>query len=339
MELRVFLWSKPSDDAIVVEVQHLQGDRLIFEKYAGFLLDAASGRFVAANFQPVTSDELNVESLKSAEEIFQEVMPTTTEQTLESFGDAMENASFSLKSDRMDVRIAGMEQLCFLSDPRQTTRLGISILTSRAILFGVESILGDNEALCTQIKEIRHIVITTIRVPQQDKSSGDGNSRDPLEIVGPNGVLLNLALTVLKQALEVLVFLYDIYSVDSKGETDSMAAVVKSFLEHAREVLRTDLLSVLVEVIGRASQEPHSACLSAMCLRLIVTASGTVLPDETKSQALDAASTALEYGQSKHAKLEAETRWFIQAIGGQSETNEAAVKAADEAIQNTGRCP
>lgn len=273
---------------------------------------------------------------------------------------ALEIAASLLKKDRMDARQLGMETLCLLTDPIKSG-IDTALLASKVVLFGSvdakqvgESslLVGEDDFMPAEELGIREAVLSLVQFgklseyidfeaaeEEENERSGRGLAAEDHDVTSEefNALLHNLALAVLANSLEVLGQHGDemarIGGNKSGGVSinNNVAAVstqnieaptnANAFLEETKEISKKELLSTLLNVLGKAESKPHDACLSAQCLRSLFQASKKAKRKARDLNAKQIVNTALDVGSRTHVKLETETRNVIREL---EKTDDAA---------------
>ena len=275
--------------------------------------------------------------------------PSSNNQQSQSQEDsllALEIAASLLKKDRMDARRLGMETLCLLTDP---TKSGIqtALLASKVVLFGSihagqdeDNDNDDEDELDTMPPEelgVREAILSLVQFGKLGEYIDfEQVQEEHAEEKEFNALLHNLALAVLANALEVLEQYglqmaqvgsrrnwkdddnsgYGVASATAAsaigGETASTNAT--TFLQETQEISKRELLSTLLNVLGKAESKPHDACLSAQCLRSLFQASKKAKRKARDLNAKQIVNTALDVGRRTHVKLETETKKIIKEL-------------------------
>lgn len=245
---------------------------------------------------------------------------------------ALEIAASLLKKDRMDARQLGMETLCLLTDP---TKSGIetALLASKVVLFGAvdagnELLLEDDDYMPAEDLGVREAILSLVQFGrlgeyidfEEEEDAGANLHAEEKEF---NALLHNLALAVLANALDVLEqHGNEMARIGSNANPDASNVAVaraaateetsstntNAFLEETKEISKRELLSTLLNVLGRAESKPHDACLSAQCLRSLFQASKKAKRKARDLNAKQIVNTALDVGRRSHVKLENETK-------------------------------
>jgi hypothetical protein len=227
---------------------------------------------------------------------------------------AIEIAASLLRKDRMDARRLGMESLCLLTDPSKTG-METALLASQIVLFGsVQEAAGDEADFIPDELGIREAILSLVQFGRLgeycDFESDDEEEENATGVEREfNEVLHNLALAVLANALQVL-----------EGHGNEMAASEDSkpsangFLEESKGISKRELLSTLLNVLGKAESKPHDACLSAQCLKSLFQASKEAKRRARDLNAKQIVMTALDVGKRTHVKLETETKNIMKEL-------------------------
>jgi len=328
VEMHLSLWKTPPNnpqDGILVELQRRSGDSIAFHRYSRTILDAAMGL--------IEVDEIPAEMLddvmysKRVQRLLTSELQNQDSQEHENAIIALEIAHGLIMKDRMDARTLGMESLCLLTDPKKTGIL-TATLASHVVLLGstqgveipgVESekasILMDE----TPFQEIRDSILSLVqfsRIGAEEEDDDVEQSADSEHLT----LLHNLALAVLANALDVIEN-PDRYQPDpedtkprSRLRTASSNEVANEFLQQTDELSKKELLSTLIAELGKASQKPHNATLSAKCIGSLCRASDEAKRRAKELGAKNVVSTALDVGVRTHLKLETECKKVVQAL-------------------------
>eukprot|EP00979_Chaetoceros_neogracilis_P006655 scaffold1355_cov165-Chaetoceros_neogracile.AAC.8 len=292
---------EPSEEIMItiIEAQRRKGCAVIFHRYCKNLLDAAQGCFEVKN--DGTKQFHRVEVEKKDDEGENSLL-------------AIEIAASLLRKDRMDARRLGMESLCLLTDPSKTG-METALLASQIVLFGsVQEAAGDEADFIPDELGIREAILSLVQFGRLgeycDFESDDEEEENATGVEREfNEVLHNLALAVLANALQVL-----------EGHGNEMAASEDSkpsangFLEESKGISKRELLSTLLNVLGKAESKPHDACLSAQCLKSLFQASKEAKRRARDLNAKQIVMTALDVGKRTHVKLETETKNIMKEL-------------------------
>jgi len=257
---------------------------------------------------------------------------------------ALEIAASLLAKDRIDARRLGMESLCLLTDPTKTG-MDTAVLASQLVLFGsIRSSSPDQNTDDDDVGVgefapdgdelgIREAILSLVQFGKlgdcygdldSDDDDVDGNGNKNGEVEDEfNQILHNLALAVLANALEVLelhgkqtsgLMGSTIASASNASLNNGQMPCANTFLEESKEMTNRELLSSLLNVLGKAESKPHDACLSAQCLRSLFQASKEAKKKAKELNAKQIVMTALDVGQRTHVKLEKETQNIIRVL-------------------------
>mmetsp|Transcript_11405 Transcript_11405/g.16255 ORF Transcript_11405/g.16255 Transcript_11405/m.16255 type:complete len:479 (+) Transcript_11405:172-1608(+) len=323
VEMHLSLWKTQSlsmGDGIVVELQRRKGCSMTFHRYARHILDAAMGEL---DFK---GGEVSALYSKKAERMLKMQSSAATEQ--ENAIIAIEIAHGLIMKDRMDARQLGLESLCLLTDPTKTG-IQTAIIASRVVLLGTTQLQSSDDMIYDEsvFQEVRDTILGLIQLKRIGEESAesadedDGNNSDD-EFDGHKAqekehlsLLHNLALAVLANALDVI----ENEDMDTEPEDTKPAAmppsqIANTFMEGAQETTSKELLSTLISELGKASNKPHNACLSAKCLGSLCRASRKARKRAKELGAKTVVSTALDVGVRTHAKLETECKKVIKVL-------------------------
>jgi hypothetical protein len=292
---------EPSEESktTIVEAQRRKGCPVVFHRYCRNLLDAAQGCF-----------ELKDYNVKQYHRVEVEKKDDEGENSLL----AIEIAASLLKKDRMDARRLGMESLCLLTDPSKAG-METALLASQIVLFGsVQEELGDEADFIPDELGIREAILSLVQFGRLgeycDFESDDEEEENATGVEAEfNEVLHNLALAVLANALEVL-----------EGHGKKLAAPedakpsANDFLQESKAISKRELLSTLLNVLGKAESKPHDAYLSAQCLKSLFQASKEAKRRARDLNAKQIVMTALDVGKRTHVKLENETKNIMKEL-------------------------
>jgi len=140
-------------------------------------------------------------------------------------------------------------------------------------------------------------------------------------------LLNNLALAVLANALDVMENYEDFAAAveqehqeeDTKMpanrvRADTSDSIASKFMEDAKDFTNLEILSTLIQELGKAANKPHNACLSAKCLRGLCGASDDAKRRAKELGAKNVVNTALDVGVKTHAKLEKECKLVVKVL-------------------------
>jgi len=324
VEMHLSLWKTMSEKAgIVVELQRRKGDSIVFHRYSRFILDAAIGDFNTEQHLETHGQDLDIVYSKKVQRLLNldRTGWSSTAAEYENAVIAIEIAHGLLMKDRMDARQLGLESLCLLTDPKKTG-ITTALITSHVVLLGtatgIEGLYANGEDEKEELvldeapfQGIRQAILSLVQFGRigDDEDFDDEDDEDTM------GVLNNLALAVLANSLDV-VENQDRYDENpeetekkpSAIRTPSSSSVAGAFLEESNELSKSEILSTLISELGKASQKPHNACLSAKCIGSLCRASKKAKRRAKELGAKQVVSTALEVGVRTHLKLETECK-------------------------------
>mmetsp|Transcript_11864 Transcript_11864/g.22212 ORF Transcript_11864/g.22212 Transcript_11864/m.22212 type:complete len:466 (+) Transcript_11864:159-1556(+) len=310
VEIHLTLWkasrTEESDSGeekvqTIVEAQRRKGCAVVFHRYCRNLLDAAQGCF----------DPKEEEIRNSCHRV--ELQKKDNNEGENSLL-AIEIAASLIRKDRMDARRLGMESLCLLTDPTKTP-METALLASQIVLFGsAQDDMSQEADYISDELGIREAVLSLVqfgRLGDYCDYESDGEEEDNATGVEAefNDVLHNLALAVLANALEVL----ETHG-GSMARSETSKPPANTFLEESKEISKRELLSSLLNVLGKAESKPHDACLSAQCLRSLFQASKEAKRRARDLNAKQIVMTALDVGRRTHVKLENETENIMREL-------------------------
>lgn len=329
VEMHLSLWKTPAgspQDGILVELQRRNGDSIAFHRYSRTILDAAMGLIEADDIPHDMLDDMMYS--KRVQRLLSSELKNQQAQEHENAIIALEIAHGLVMKDRMDARTLGLESLCLLTDPRKTG-IVTATLASHVVLLGstagieipgVENqksggIMVDE----APFQEIRESIISLVqfsRIGDEDEDDADDESADNVHMT----LLHNLALAVLANALDVIENpeRFESEPEDTKPRsrlrTSSSAEVANEFLQQSDEFSKKEILSTLIAELGKASQKPHNAALSAKCIGSLCRASDEAKRRAKELGAKNVVSTALDVGVRTHLKLETECKKVVKAL-------------------------
>ncbi len=187
-------------------------------------------------------------------------------------------------------------------------------------------------------QEIRETILSLVQFHRigdeaefdDDADDLDGEGRYPEEREHL-GVLHNLALAVLANALDVIEnnerYDEEPEETDKKpaargrARTESASSITNTFMGEAKDLSNLDILSTLIQELGKAEKKPHNACLSAKCIGSLCRASDDARRRARELGAKNVVNTALEVGVKTHLKLETECKKVVHAINMENEDN------------------
>lgn len=258
---------------------------------------------------------------------------------------ALEIAASLLKKDRMDARQLGVETLCLLTDPIKAG-MQTALLASKVVLFGsvdAGNELLDDDYIPSEDLGIREAILSLVQFGKLGEYADfDEEEDDQVANINPedkefNALLHNLALAVLANALDVLeqhgdqmasIGINDTSTAatataatisasqnnNEEGEGGDGTTTVSTFLDESQEISKKELLSTLLNVLGKAESKPHDAHLSAQCLKSLFQASRRAKRRARDLNAKQIVNTALEVGRRTHVKLETETKKIMREL-------------------------
>ena len=313
VEMHLSLWKTLGEKSgIVVELQRRKGDSIAFHRYSRYILDAAVGDFDADDHNP----DIDFVYSKKVQRLLNIELGKSKATEHENAVIAIEIAHGLLMKDRMDARQLGLESLCLLTDPKKTG-LATALIASHVVLLGtargiegLETGEGKDEIVLDEapFQGIRSAILSLIQFHRI--GDDDFDEEDDEESMS---ALHNLALAVLANALDV-VENQDRYD-ENPEETDkkpsglrtaSSAKIAGTFLQESSDISKNELLSTLISELGKASEKPHNACLSAKSVGSLCRASMKAKKRAKELGAKDVVRTALEVGVRTHLKLETE---------------------------------
>lgn len=341
VEMHLSLWQTSGSrypNGIVVELQRRKGDSIAFHRYSRFILDAAIGDFdVAEHIQKYGGDMQFMQS-KKLQRLLNMDMGRAPASEHENAVIAIEIAHSLLMKDRMDARQLGLESLCLLTDPRKTS-IVTSVIASHVVLLGSASGLAmEGEDLMfdeAPFQEIRESILSLVQFSRigEDEFGDEGHEDDfegrPFGEGEHMSLLHNLALAVLANALDVIENQdkYDEFPEDTEKKpaavsTDSASSIAGKFMNKTEEISDVEILSTLIEELGKAEKKPHNAHLSAKCLGSLCRASEDAKNRAKELGAKNVVSTALDVGVRTHLKLETECKKVEDLLNTNMEDNE-----------------
>jgi len=357
VEMRLSLWNKTKfstgnqqqEKGIVIEIQRCKGDSFVFHRYSRYILDAAAeGLFGIQNRIKQNAGEdiidvayigNNVHQLVSLQEASTNKMNAETE-IMDDAVSALEITHGLLMKDRIDSRQLGLENLCSLTDPKNT-RIPTALVASRAVLLGTTTAAAaydlrpssiNNEGLMMNddslFQEIRHTLLSSIQLSSRISDGDDefdemDDNQSKVEDEAHITRMRNLALVVLANALhlianEDLSVLDQQSSLSSTLEEDEVPSsenrtshfddskgILERFLEYSGEN-NCDVMKILITEVGKARSNPHNAWLSAKSIGSLCRASTTARNRAKELGANSIFHAALDVGTGTHFKLERE---------------------------------
>ena len=340
VEMHLSLWrTSGNPDGIAVELQRRQGCSIIFHRYSRHILDAAIGDFDFEKFADKTDEDIGDPS-RRAERLLRTESKKAAATEEENAIIAVEIAHGLLMKDRMDARQLGLESLCLLTDPTKTGTT-TAVIASRVVLLGSAQIGDQDQGMMfdeAPFQEIRETILSLVqlrRIGDEEEFSDDEAEDARLEQVLSDemdghpeekehmSLLHNLALAVMANALDVIEN-FDRYDEDPedtdkkmpavRGRTASADMITKSFMDDAKDITKLELLSTLINELGKAEIKPHNARLSAKCLNSLFRASKDARRRARDLGAKNVVNTALDVGTRTHAKLETECKNVVKVL-------------------------
>mmetsp|Transcript_10066 Transcript_10066/g.23291 ORF Transcript_10066/g.23291 Transcript_10066/m.23291 type:complete len:483 (+) Transcript_10066:559-2007(+) len=335
VEMHLALWKTSGSrypSGIVVELQRRKGDSITFHRYSRYILDAAIGDFDPVAFVEKSGGDIANMYTKKAERMLKMQTGKTASTEEENAVIAIEIAHGLLMKDRMDARQLGLESLCLLTDPRKTGNT-TAVIASRVVLLGTTqgAVNDEGEGIMfdeSPFQEIRETILSLIQLrrigDEEALSEGDddrdgADSDDEFDVQQSQekqhmSVLHNLALAVLANALDVIEN-FESFEKDPEDtkkpaalSTTSAKDIANTFMNDSKDVTSKEILSTLIQELGKAAKKPHNATLSAKCLRCLCRASDDARRRAKELGAKNVVNTALDVGVRTHAKLETECK-------------------------------
>jgi hypothetical protein len=338
-----------SPQGVLVELQRRKGDSISFHRYSRSILDAAVADETMAGVEPlddmVYSKKVQRllglvptrgQNLMDVEEHETPELRDQHHQEHENAIIAIEISHGLLMKDRMDATQLGLESLCLLTDPRKTGFV-TALLTAHVVLLGstqgvhIPGVTPEGEGPSTDIlmnegpfQEIRETILNLVQFSRIGEATEDVDEEfDGMEIsIDKEHMMLlhNLALAVLANALDVIENSeqYDVEPEETKPRarlrTSSTNDVAEEFMTKTKEFSEKDILSTLVAELGKATNKPHNATLSAKCIGSLCRASEEARRRAKELNAKQIVMTALDVGKRTHLKLETECKKVEAAL-------------------------
>jgi hypothetical protein len=342
VEMHLSLWRTAAGvknpDGIVVELQRRKGDSIVFHRYSRYILDAAIGDFDFEKFAESTDEDFGDRAYsKKAERLLRTESGKSSASEEENAIIAIEIAHGLLMKDRMDARQLGLESLCLLTDPSKTGAQ-TALIASHVVLLGTAQLGEQDQGMMfdeAPFQEIRETILSLVqlrRIGDEEEFSDEDEEQLLREVMSDEmdgdqekehlSLLHNLALAVMANALDV-VENFDAYDSDpedtekkmpARGRTTSADMVAKSFMDDAKDITKRELLSTLINELGKAELKPHNARLSAKCLNSLFRASKDARKRARDLGAKNVVNTALDVGTRTHAKLETECKSVVKVL-------------------------
>lgn len=342
VEMHLSLWRTSGNAAskypagIVVELQRRKGDSIIFHRYSRYILDAAMDEFDPSDFKERTGGDVAQFYTRKAERMLKMQTGGSASTEEENAIIAIEIAHGLLMKDRMDARQLGLESLCLLTDSQKTGST-TALIASHVVLLGsaqgtmaydVDGTIYDE----SPFQEIRETILSLIQLRRIGDEAGYPVADDENlggtcdgEFEGQHtqekehmSILHNLALAVLANALKVI---EDYDACDPEPEETykprvrlDSSEITKTFMNEGKDITSKEILSTLISELGKASRNPHNACLSAKCLSSLMGASDDARRRAKELGAKNVVSTALDVGVRTHAKLETECQRVVTVM-------------------------
>lgn len=326
VEMHLSLWRTSGDKSgIVVELQRRKGDSIAFHRYSRYILDAAVGDFDATRHLEIHGEDIDFIYSKKVQRLLNVELQGKSKATEhENAVIAIEIAHGLLMKDRMDARQLGLESLCLLTDPKKTGTT-TALIASHVVLLGtargiqgltttgIEDDIIFDEAPFQAIREAILSLVQFGRIGEDIEFEDDDAET--------MGALHNLALAVLANALDVVENQdrYDENPEETVKKASSLRTAPSSdiagaFMDDSGEISKSEILSTLISELGKASQKPHNACLSARCIGSLCRASDKAKRRAKELGAKNVVSTALDVGSRTHLKLETECKKVIKVL-------------------------
>lgn len=354
VEMHLSLWRTNGGkypDGIIVELQRRKGCSITFHRYSRYVLDAAMGDFDSVEHTEKFGEDMDRAYSKRVQRLLNLETSRSPASEEENAIIAIEIAHGLLMKDRMDARQLGLESLCLLTDPRKTSPT-TALIASQVVLLGTAQGFSsgqDGDVIFDEapFQEIRETILSLVqfhRIGDEAEfggsiagdgadSDGDGDmdGQHHPEEKEHMGVLHNLALAVLANALDVIEN-QERYDEDpeetekkpaarGRARTESASSITNTFMGEAKDMSNRDILSTLIQELGKAERKPHNACLSAKCIGSLCRASEDARRKARELGAKNVVNTALDVGVRTHLKLETECKKVVKAINIENEDN------------------
>lgn len=324
VEMHLSLWKTAGEKVgIVVELQRRKGDSIAFHRYSRYILDAAIGDFDPVDHVQVHGEDIDFVYSKKVQRLLNvELGKSAKASEHENAVIAIEIAHGLLMKDRMDARQLGLESLCLLTDPKRTG-ITTALITSHVVLLGtargIEGLSSGDDAIVLDEAPFQGIREAILSLVQFSRIGEDIDFED--EDTETMSALHNLALAVMANSLDVIENqdAFDLNPEETEKKPSALRTAPASdiagkFLEESSEISKTELLATLIGELGKASQKPHNACLSAKCLGKLCRASDKAKRRAKELGAKNVVNTALEVGTRTHLKLETECKSVTKVL-------------------------
>jgi len=317
VEMYLYLWKTGNGKQICIEIQRRRGDSVTFHRYAGQILEAASGDFDASEHVYYS----NSNYLRAAEKLLRAELTNSPKDREESLM-SIELAANLMRKDRLDARVLGMESLCILTDPRKTC-LNTALLASRAVILGkncgedcdVFSVIHEfvlkilqNRCMPDEDSLIKDMIVEYDSDDEEDYFMEDEEQDPdkPQEYCEAMNTCVNHALRILSNAWEVLTTFESLEAEPEKTGIEQLSSLmlVEKFHQVCFELTKEDILTTLLMEVNRAESKAHNACLAGKCLKIICQSSDAACERTKALSGLQTAMHAENVGKVMNARLQ-----------------------------------
>jgi len=286
VELAVNIWEcRDEPDFIVLEIQRISGDTIIYSKYVKSIFSELCRKEVTGT----ATDECSRTSTCSARDKMEVIMRSLPSPPVNIAQETLDIVLKMLLSDRRDARCHGLELLVFLTDTSKTD-IAMATDVAKALLLGFFESSGNTLLMDQRIQgRIFHLALLGKWPDSITAAAG--------ELCCDEGPHVYLALMALANAINIL-----------NASPDLLLLV----LDAASHVGGDSFFIITMEkYIRDAHNNPHAAYLAARILTSLYRAQGTFVRCGLQ---LDAVRAAQQIGHHSHAALEMVTGQLLSAL-------------------------
>lgn len=272
--IRLFAGSD-NGEPVVVEVQRRSGSASSFMRTCRAVLDAAEGKNVdlaKVSKRPPPFMKKPISSMKCLASAFPAQPNYESEASSE-----LDKVVDMLRSDRRDLNILGLENLCSLTDPLKTIP-AVSLLISKSV------VLGDDKYDIRE--ELRLLTERDVFADEEEDIRNGDHSRF-------------LSLFVLANSLEMC----------SKD-----GCLVNAMKE--QRWFSDQLVPSLADELKRVQSSQTNSFKAASCLHSMLSCSCDMCNELIENGCVDALEIALEVGKNRHELLANEAQRCLQVVRG-----------------------
>jgi len=277
--IRLFAGNSKSQELVIVEIQRRDGSPQCFMRICKKILDAAEGVEIQPESTPARK-EMSVCMMKTpiCEMKFLQNVAKDDAKTQVTTG--MSKSLEMLSSNKRDVYVLGLENLCLMTDPLKT-RPDVALLACKEMLLG---------QYCTEIrKEVEVIFQKDSFVPEESRVHPLRNLFDKHH---------HLALVLLSNILALT------------SQDGCLASAIES-----QKWFTDVLIPMLLAKVGSFDASSNNAYEAACGLTSLARCSDVAKRIMMENSAVDDLQTANQFAMYNHTLLESETRRCLGLMG------------------------